>query len=87
MTVEIDPEFQKESDEVQMLIIEKAFPILHQIDDDYPQQSAFFTMFVGCLHVLFDEGWSMAELREEVGAHYESYLTNLASEASSGNLH
>lgn len=55
--------------EIDTIIFEEVMPILNDIDEKYPDESAYFTMFVNCLHVLFDEGWTMEELMKEVRDH------------------
>lgn len=71
-------EFQNELEEVDDIIYEEVFPILERIEEEYPEQSAFFNVFINSMHVVFMQGWSKADVLQEVEDHYEIYLENAA---------
>lgn len=83
MIMELDPEFCQQADEVQDLVFEEVFPILVNIDESYPEQSAFFTMFISSLYVLFNEGWTKEDLLREIEDHHTIHLNT----ENPANLH
>ncbi len=69
-----DEQFLEECFEVDSLICEEIFPILDQIGEDYPDQDAFFTMFVSVMDALFHQGWTPEELCQEVVEHHVLFV-------------
>ena len=82
-----DDEYMREVDEIQELVFEEVFPILMGIDEEYPEHSAFFSMFISTLHVLYEEGWTEEDLLREVKTHREIYLKHAGEIACDGELH
>jgi predicted GNAT superfamily acetyltransferase len=71
-----DEQYMQDSEEVSELIYEEVFPFLSHLEDEYPEQGAFFTAFIDIMHVLFYQGWTEEDLRREVTDHYALFLKN-----------
>lgn len=69
-------EFQDDVEAIDEIIYEEVFPILERIEEEFPEQSAFYNIFVNSMHVVFMQGWSKADLLQEVEDHYEIFLDN-----------
>lgn len=72
--MEIEKEFEEDEGIIQDLVFDKIFPILQSIDEDYPDHSAFFTMFISAMHVVFSEGWTKEALLRAVEDHHTIFL-------------
>lgn len=73
---EDEEQFQADMAKVDEIIWEEVFPVLDRIEDDFPDQSAFFNMFVSAMHVVFAQGWTKAELLQEVENHHQIFVEN-----------
>lgn len=55
--------------EIDNILVDKVLPVLDDIDEKYPDASAYFAMYINCIHILIDQGWTMEELMQEVKDH------------------
>lgn len=77
-----EEKFYDDMDKVDEIIWEEVFPILDRIDSDFPEQSAFYNVFVNALHMMFAQGWDKADILEEVEEHHALFLENAKNEMS-----
>ena len=63
---------------------EEVAPILHKLDQEFPNEAVFYAVFINTIHALYEEGWTAEELIEAVEEHQEIFLKN---EAEAGGLH
>lgn len=73
-SVEIEDEYYEDDMLINDTIFEEVFPILNDLDEAYPDHSAFFSVFINSMYVLFYQGWTRDELIKEVISHYLLYL-------------
>lgn len=71
---EIDDEYYEDDLLINETIFEEVFPILNDLDEAYPDHSAFFSVFINSMHVLFYQGWTRDDLVREVLSHYLLFL-------------
>jgi len=74
--MEDNEEFQNDIETVDEIIYENVFPILDKIEEDFPEQSAYYNIFINSMHVVFMQGWTKADLLQEVEDHYDIFLDN-----------
>lgn len=77
---ELSAEDLQELDDIDATLIEEVFPIIEGLDDQHPEHSAWFAMFVNTLHALFYQGWTKEELLEEIELHHEVFLREEAED-------
>jgi hypothetical protein len=80
-------QFQQETNEICELICSEVWPILEQIDEDYPNQSAFFSMFIDTIHILLYQGWTLPELIQEVLDHHQCHQQSELEDHDASELH
>lgn len=68
--------FQQDVEAIDDIIYEQVFPILEQIEEDFPGQSAYYNVFVNAMHVVFAQGWTKEDLIQEIEDHHEIFLEN-----------
>lgn len=61
-------------DELQRFV----YPTIEMLEDEYPDNGAFFCVFIEMMHFLFAQGWTKEELLKEVEQHHEGYLQDEA---------
>lgn len=84
MTEEPNQDDIDEAMELDERVWDDVIPILDAIDEDFPEQSSYFAMFINCIHVLLQGGWTKEELLQEIEQHYVIFLEN---DNESGELH
>lgn len=66
----LDDEYCEEGIELNDRLLDEVYPILNELEQDYPEHSAYFSMFINLMYNLFYQGWTTKELIEEVEEHY-----------------
>ena len=77
-----EDEFDRDMDAISDIVYEQVVPILDKIEEEYPDHSAYFNVFINSMHVVFEQGWTKEELLQEVEDHYDLFVKNAALEQS-----
>lgn len=75
-----DKIFEEESNAVNDRVWGEVHPILQEIEDEYPEQSAYYAIFVDAIHALLYQGWTKEELLKDVEDHFELFSSDNQSE-------
>jgi len=59
--------------EIQDVLEEHLLPALDELELKF-EGGAYFGMFVNCIHVLFQQGWTREELLEEIEEHFQIHV-------------
>lgn len=84
--MDMDSDFAEDTMKVSNRIDEEVLPVLDRIEDDYPDHSAYFAVFINAIHMLFYQGWTKEDLLNEIEEHHVIHLQD-EFESSGGQIH
>ena len=68
-------------------LLEKVYPVLHQLDDKYPGEDSYLSLFICLIYALYGAGWTKEELFSEVAWHIDNADANgFAAKAQAGGV-
>lgn len=68
-------EILNEALEMDNQLVERVWPILEEVEEQFPRLDSVFALFINLIHQLYEDEWTPEELIQEVKTHHEIWLS------------